>query len=211
MAFKTYTKRRKREEEEKTPIQKVTGQTYNIGGERVTKEAYELAKRQMGFGQQEKINVTPEMRKEASEAVGKIPKSRVEQKQMQEEERLKEFQEETGTGELKEELIGKIEQPPSMKPPMPDVTEVPKALTGKSFSPIGAPVVEESLDFIKDPYVTETSHFYIDIVFYNYILKCFVIIDLKTGKLTHQDIGQMDMYVRMFDDLKRGEGDNPTN
>ena len=57
---------------------------------------------------------------------------------------------------------------------------------------------------------TETSHFYIDLVFYNYILKCFVIIDLKTLKLTHQDIGQMDMYVRMFDDLKRGEDDNPT-
>lgn len=57
---------------------------------------------------------------------------------------------------------------------------------------------------------TETSHFYIDLVFYNYLLKCFVIIDLKTGKLSHQDIGQMDMYVRMFDDLKRGEDDNPT-
>jgi Uncharacterized conserved protein len=57
---------------------------------------------------------------------------------------------------------------------------------------------------------TETTHFYIDLVFYNYILKCFVIIDLKTGKLTHQDIGQIDMYVRMFDDLKRGGDDNPT-
>lgn len=57
---------------------------------------------------------------------------------------------------------------------------------------------------------TETSHFYIDLVFYNYLLKCFVIIDLKTCKLSHQDIGQMDMYVRMFDDLKRGEDDNPT-
>lgn len=57
---------------------------------------------------------------------------------------------------------------------------------------------------------TETSHFYLDLVFYNYLLKCFVLIDLKTGKLTHQDIGQMDMYVRLFDDLKRGEGDNPT-
>ncbi len=57
---------------------------------------------------------------------------------------------------------------------------------------------------------TETSHFYIDLAFYNYLLKCFVIIDLKTGKLSHQDIGQMDMYVRMFDDLKRGEDDNPT-
>lgn len=57
---------------------------------------------------------------------------------------------------------------------------------------------------------TETSHFYVDLVFYNYLLKCFVIVDLKTEKLTHQDIGQMDMYVRMFDELKRGEGDNPT-
>lgn len=57
---------------------------------------------------------------------------------------------------------------------------------------------------------TETSHFYVDLVFYNYILKCFVLIDLKTNKLAHQDIGQMDMYVRMFDDLKRGEDDNPT-
>ena len=57
---------------------------------------------------------------------------------------------------------------------------------------------------------TETSHFYIDLVFYNYILKCFVLIDLKAKKLTHRDIGQMDMYVRMFDDMKRGEGDNPT-
>ena len=57
---------------------------------------------------------------------------------------------------------------------------------------------------------TETTHFYIDLVFYNYLLKCFVLIDLKTGKLTHQDIGQMDMYVRMFDDLKRPKDDNPT-
>ncbi len=57
---------------------------------------------------------------------------------------------------------------------------------------------------------TETSHFYLDLVFYNYLLKCFVVIDLKADKLTHQDIGQMDMYVRMFDDLKRGTDDNPT-
>ena len=57
---------------------------------------------------------------------------------------------------------------------------------------------------------TETTDFYIDLVFYNYILKCFVIIDLKTKKLIHRDIGQMDMYVRMFDDLKRREDDNPT-
>ena len=53
-------------------------------------------------------------------------------------------------------------------------------------------------------------HFYIDLVFYNYILKCFVLIDLKTHKLTHQDIGQMDMYIRMFDDLRKQEDDNPT-
>ena len=58
--------------------------------------------------------------------------------------------------------------------------------------------------------VTETDDYYIDLVFYNYILKCFVLIDLKTNKITHQDVGQMDMYVRMYDDLKRTEGDNPT-
>ena len=58
--------------------------------------------------------------------------------------------------------------------------------------------------------ITDSSDFYIDLVFYNYILKCFVIIDLKTDKLSHQDIGQIDMYVRMYDDLKRNEGDNPT-
>ena len=57
---------------------------------------------------------------------------------------------------------------------------------------------------------TENSEFYIDLVFYNYNLKCFVLIDLKTGKLTHQDVGQMDMYVRMFDNLQKGKDDNPT-
>jgi predicted nuclease of restriction endonuclease-like (RecB) superfamily len=57
---------------------------------------------------------------------------------------------------------------------------------------------------------TESKDFYIDLVFYNYLLRCFVLIDLKTGELTHQDIGQMDMYVRMYDDLQRNEGDNPT-
>jgi predicted nuclease of restriction endonuclease-like (RecB) superfamily len=57
---------------------------------------------------------------------------------------------------------------------------------------------------------TDTSDFFIDLVFYNYMLKCFVIVELKTNKLTHQDIGQLDMYVRMFDDLERPEGDNPT-
>jgi predicted nuclease of restriction endonuclease-like (RecB) superfamily len=57
---------------------------------------------------------------------------------------------------------------------------------------------------------TEAQHFFIDLVFYNFLLKCFVLVDLKIGRLEHQDVGQMDMYLRMFDDLKRGEGDNPT-
>jgi predicted nuclease of restriction endonuclease-like (RecB) superfamily len=57
---------------------------------------------------------------------------------------------------------------------------------------------------------TETQDFYIDLVFYNYMLKCFVIVELKTHKITHQDIGQLDMYVRMYDDLKRAKEDNPT-
>jgi len=57
---------------------------------------------------------------------------------------------------------------------------------------------------------TETKHFFIDLVFYNYVLKCFVVIDLKVGELAHQDIGQMDMYVRLFEERMRSEGDNPT-
>jgi hypothetical protein len=71
---------------------------------------------------------------------------------------------------------------------------------GKGFSFVGRQVRVS----------TETSHFYIDLVFYNYILKCFVLIDLKVDKLTHQDVGQMDMYIRLYDDLQRTEGDNPT-
>jgi len=71
---------------------------------------------------------------------------------------------------------------------------------GKGFSFVGSQYRISS----------ETEHFYIDLVFYNYILKCFVLFDLKIGKLTHQDIGQMDMYRRMFDDLKKPEGDLPT-
>ena len=47
-------------------------------------------------------------------------------------------------------------------------------------------------------------------MFYNYILKCFVLVDLKTKKITHQDVGQMDMYVRMYDELKKAKDDNPT-
>lgn len=57
---------------------------------------------------------------------------------------------------------------------------------------------------------TEKEDYYIDLVFYNYILKCFVLIDLKTKKITHQDVGQMDMYIRMYDDLKKTADDNPT-
>lgn len=58
--------------------------------------------------------------------------------------------------------------------------------------------------------VTETADYYLDLVFYNIELRCYVLIDLKMGKITHQDVGQVDMYVRMYDDLKRHEGDNPT-
>ena len=58
--------------------------------------------------------------------------------------------------------------------------------------------------------VTDIGDYYIDLVFYNFLLKCFVLIDLKTTKISHQDVGQMDMYVRMYDDLKRTKGDNPT-
>ena len=57
---------------------------------------------------------------------------------------------------------------------------------------------------------TEKRDYYIDLVFYNYILKCFVLIDLKTTKIEHQDVGQMDMYIRMYDELKRSKDDNPT-
>ena len=56
----------------------------------------------------------------------------------------------------------------------------------------------------------EDEDFYVDLVFYNYLLKCFVLIDLKIGKLTHQDIGQMDSYVRMYEAQCKIQGDNPT-
>ena len=55
----------------------------------------------------------------------------------------------------------------------------------------------------------DDEHFYIDLVFYNYILRCFVLIDLKAGKLTHQDLGQMQMYVNYYTRELRNEGDNP--
>ena len=56
----------------------------------------------------------------------------------------------------------------------------------------------------------EEEDFYVDLVFYHSILKCHVLIDLKLGKLTHQDVGQMDSYIRMFDDLYKHTDDNPT-
>jgi len=56
----------------------------------------------------------------------------------------------------------------------------------------------------------EGDDFFVDLVFYNYLLKCFLLVDLKVGKLSHQDVGQMDMYVRVFEEQYRGEGDNPT-
>ena len=57
---------------------------------------------------------------------------------------------------------------------------------------------------------TEDQDFYIDLVFYNYKLKCFLLIDLKIGKLTHQDVGQIDTYVRIYDQHRKGSDDNPT-
>ena len=57
---------------------------------------------------------------------------------------------------------------------------------------------------------TEKQDYYIDLVFYNYHLQCFVLVDLKTTKLNYQDVGQMDMYVKMYDELIRPEGHNPT-
>ena len=58
--------------------------------------------------------------------------------------------------------------------------------------------------------VTDIQDYFIDLIFYNIELKCYVLIDLKMGKITHQDVGQIDMYVRMYDECKRKEGDNPT-
>ena len=66
--------------------------------------------------------------------------------------------------------------------------------------------------FMNEQYhiATDTGDYYIDLVFYNVILKCYFLVDLKTTTISHQDVGQMDMYIRMFDELRRTEGDNPT-
>lgn len=57
---------------------------------------------------------------------------------------------------------------------------------------------------------TDMGEYYIDLVFYNYILKCFLLIDLKGSQISYEDVGQMDMYIRMYDELKCTESDNPT-
>lgn len=57
---------------------------------------------------------------------------------------------------------------------------------------------------------SDAKHYFIDLVFYNYLLKCFVLVDLKVGELSHEDVGQMDFYRRIFDDKIRPEGDNPS-
>lgn len=57
---------------------------------------------------------------------------------------------------------------------------------------------------------TEKQDYFIDLVFFNYYLNCFCLFDLKTSKVTHQDVGQMDMYVKMYDELKKGDSHNPT-
>jgi predicted nuclease of restriction endonuclease-like (RecB) superfamily len=71
---------------------------------------------------------------------------------------------------------------------------------GKGFAFVGR---QKRLEY-------EDESFYVDLVFYNCILKCYLLIDLKMGKLTHQDVGQMDSYVRLFDDRYAAEGDNPS-
>ena len=86
------------------------------------------------------------------------------------------------------------------------------------FELLKSPIVAEFLGFKNEDafvarqqhIVTETEDYFIDLVFYNIELKCYVLIDLKMGKITHQDVGQIDMYVRMYDELKCKEGDNPT-
>lgn len=79
---------------------------------------------------------------------------------------------------------------------------------GKGFAALSAPFdAQRFASRCVCPFRKQNN---IDRVFYNYILKCFVLIDLKTEKITHGDVGQMDMYIRMYDEMKRSEGDNPT-
>ena len=79
-------------------------------------------------------------------------------------------------------------------------------------SPLQSNVLNSAREYhlIRQKHINfDGRHFYIDLVFYNYILKCFVLIDLKTGDLTHQDIGQMQMYVNYYTRELMNEGDNP--
>ncbi len=125
--------------------------------------------------------------------------------------------------EMKEKSIGKNQNPDDFirNPTVLEFLKLPtnKAYTEKEFEQA---LIENLQQFLLElgkgfSFVarqkhmrTETQDFFIDLVFYNYILKCFVIVELKTTKLTHQDIGQLDMYVRMFDDMETTESDNPT-
>ena len=83
------------------------------------------------------------------------------------------------------------------------------SLTGQSEK-VPSPIGFSDGQDIHGQFHTEKEDYYIDLVFYNYHLRCFVLIDLKTNKLSYQDVGQMDMYVKMYDDLVRPDGHNPT-
>ena len=83
------------------------------------------------------------------------------------------------------------------------------SLTGQSEK-VPSPIGFSDGQDIYGQFHTEKEDYYIDLVFYNYHLRCFVLIDLKTNKLSYQDVGQMDMYVKMYDELVRPDGHNPT-
>ena len=125
--------------------------------------------------------------------------------------------------EMKEKSVGKNQNPDDFirNPAVLEFLKLPtnKAYTEKEFEQT---LIENLQQFLlelgkgfsfvaRQKHIrTESQDFFIDLVFYNYILKCFVIVELKTTKLNHQDIGQLDMYVRMFDDMETTEFDNPT-
>ena len=106
----------------------------------------------------------------------------------------------------------------------PVITEFLQLPSDLSFteSQLESAIIDHMCDFIMEmgrgfAFVARQQHirtdmgdFYIDLVFYNYVLKCFLLVDLKIGQITHQDVGQMDMYVRMYDKLKCTDGDLPT-
>ena len=133
--------------------------------------------------------------------------------------------------EKKDAVITEMQKKTSGNPPAPqELIKSPVVAEFLGFSrdasytenDLESAIIENMVKFIMElgrgfSFVARQQHieadgedYYIDLVFYNYILKCFFLIDLKASKLTHQDVGQMDMYVRMYDDLKRTEGDNPT-